>query len=471
MAMVYGRSGFPVKPVKRDSIAVLILAAGGGTRMESDLPKTLHPICGRPMLFYVLRLANALKPSAIGMVVGHGVEDVKRTAVGIAKECALSKPIQFVLQKKLLGSGHAVMEALPFLKRFKSAVIVCADTPLITYESLYALIQTHQAQQNLATLLTAKIAKPKGYGRIVRSPLGDVLRVVEESVAAPKELAITEVNSGSYVFEVSALLESLKEIGVKGEKKEHFLTDILEIVRSKSGRIGAYVSQTPEEIHGVNTRIQLAAAQRTMNRRILDRLMLSGVTIKDPSSVHTDCDVDIKRDSVIEPFVVISGKTRIGKSSRIGSFSRLSNVEVGDDCEVSMSSLDSCRILDNSSVGPFANIRPGSVIGPRAKIGNFSEVKASHIDAGSKVNHLSYIGDADIREDVNIGAGTITCNFDGKMKHQTVIDTGAFIGSNVNLVAPVKVGRNARVAAGSTITENVPPKNLAIARARQVNKP
>jgi bifunctional UDP-N-acetylglucosamine pyrophosphorylase/glucosamine-1-phosphate N-acetyltransferase len=470
MALVYGRPGFSVKPVKSGSIAVLILAAGGGTRMESDLPKTLHPICGRPMLFYVLRLANALKPSAIGMVVGHGADQVKLAASGIAKECAISKPIQFIVQKKLLGSGHAVLEALPFLKRFTTAVIICADTPLITHDSLYALIQTHQTHQNLATLLTAKIPKPRGYGRIVRSPLGDVLRIVEESVAAPKELAINEVNSGSYVFEVSALQESLKEIISKGDKKEYFLTDILEIVRSKSGRIGAYVSQVPEEIHGVNTRIQLAAAERVMNRRILDRLMLAGVTIKDPSSVHVGCDVDIAKDSVIEPFVVISGKTQIGKSTRIGSFSRLSNVKVGNECEISMSSLDSCRILDKSMVGPFTHIRPGSVIGPRAKIGNFSEVKASHVGANSKVSHLSYIGDADVREDVNIGAGTITCNFDGKEKHQTVIEAGAFIGSNVNLVAPVRIGRQARVAAGSTITENVPAKALAIARERQVNK-
>lgn len=470
MEPLYRRSEVSIKPVKGGSLAVLVLAAGQGLRMNSDIPKALHPLCGRPMLFYILRLANALKPSGIGMVLGHGYDAIKQSASGMAKEHGILKPIQFIVQKKLLGSGQAVLEALPFLKKFKTTLILCADTPLITYESLYALIQNHQSRQNLATLLTAKIPNPQGYGRIVRSPLGEVLRIVEDPVASPKELSINEVNSGAYVFEVSALLEGLKEIGVKGEKKEHFLTDILEIVRAKGGRVGAHLSQTPDEASGINTRVQLAAAERVMNRRILERLMISGVTIKDPSSVHVDCDVEIARDVVIEPFVVISGKTKIGKSTRIGSFSRLSNVEVGMECDIRLSCLDSCRILDKSEIGPFSHIRTGSVIGPKARIGNFSEVKASRVGAGSKVNHLSYIGDADIREDVNVGAGVITCNFDGKKKHPTLIEAGAFVGSNVNLIAPVKIGRQARVAAGSTITDDVPAKALAIARERQVNK-
>jgi bifunctional UDP-N-acetylglucosamine pyrophosphorylase/glucosamine-1-phosphate N-acetyltransferase len=470
MAFIYGRNDIPVKPVKNSQIAVLILAAGSGTRMESELPKVLHPICGRPMLFHSLRAASALKPAAIGIVIGHQADLVKKAAGAMFKDCAISKPPQFILQKKLLGSGNAVLESLPFLKKFKSVVVLCADTPLVTYESLYSLIQNHQAHNNLATLLSAKLSNPKGYGRVIRSPLGEVLKIVEETVATPKEAAVGEINSGSYIFEVSALLEGLKEIGAKGEKKEHFLTDILEILRSKGGRVSAHLTPNSEEALGVNTRVQLAAAERIMNRRILERLMLSGVTIKDPGSVHIDCDVDVARDVVIEPFVMISGKSKIGKKTRIGAFSRLSNVEIGPECEIEMSRLDSCRILEKSEIGPFSHIRPDSVVGPKARVGNFSEVKASRIGMGSKVSHLSYIGDAEIGEDVNVGAGTITCNFDGKKKNQTVIEAGAFVGSNVNLVAPVKVGRYARIAAGSTITENVPAKALAIARERQINK-
>jgi bifunctional UDP-N-acetylglucosamine pyrophosphorylase/glucosamine-1-phosphate N-acetyltransferase len=470
MAFIYGRNDVPVKPVKNSQIAVLILAAGSGTRMESDLPKVLHPICGRPMLFHILRVASALKPASIGIVIGHQAEIVKKAAMGMVKECSISKPPQFIHQKKLLGSGNAVLESLPILKKFKSVVVLCADTPLITYESLYCLIQNHQAHNNLATILSAKVLNPKGYGRVIRSPLGEVLKIVEEALATPKEAVVNEINSGSYIFEVSALIEGLKEIGVKGEKKEHFLTDILEILRSKGGRIAAHLTPNSEEAGGVNTRAQLAAAERIMNRRILDRLMLSGVTIKDTVSVHIDCDADIARDVVIEPFVVIAGKSKIGKNTRIGAFSKLSNVEIGAECEIEMSRLDSCRVLEKCEIGPFSHIRPGSVVGPRARVGNFSEVKASRIGAGSKVSHLSYIGDAEIGDEVNVGAGTITCNFDGKKKNRTVVETGAFVGSNVNLVAPVKVGRYARIAAGSTITEDVPAKALAIARERQINK-
>ncbi len=470
MAFIYGRNDIPVKPVKNSQIAVLILAAGSGTRMESELPKVLHPICGRPMLFHVLRVALALKPASIGVVIGHQVEIVKKSAQEMFKECSISKPPQFIIQKKLLGSGNAVLESLPFLKKFKSVVVLCADTPLLTYESLYSLIQNHQAHNNLATLLSAKVSNPKGYGRVIRSPLGEVLKIVEETLATPKEAAINEINSGSYIFEVNALVEGLKEIGAKGEKKEHFLTDILEILRSKGGRIGVHLTPNSEEALGVNTRVQLAAAERIMNRRILERLMLSGVTVKDPASVHVDCDVDIARDVIIEPFVMIAGKSKIGKKTRIGAFSKLSNVEIGAECEIEMSRLDSCRLMDRSEIGPFSHIRPGSVIGPKVRIGNFSEVKASRIGTGSKVSHLSYIGDAEIGDNVNVGAGTITCNFDGKKKNQTVIETGAFVGSNVNLVAPVKVGRQALIAAGSTITEDVPAKAKAFARARQVNK-
>ncbi len=452
------------------SLGVLILAAGEGTRMESSIPKVLHHVGGRPMIFYTLRLANAVKPLAIGVVVGYEAERVKTSVQGLAKDCQIARPISFILQKKALGSGNAVLEAMPFLKKFKTVVVLCGDTPLLTYESIYGLFQSHEEQKGQVTLLTARLANPKGYGRIVRSPLGEVQRIVEESVGTAKELAINEINSGAYCFEVEALMSGLKEIGAKGPKKEHFLTDVLELIRARGGKVNAYVSQVPEEVLGVNSRIQLSTAERIMNRRLLERLMLSGVTVVDPNSTHIDADVEIGQDSVIYPGTILRGKTKIGKMCRIGPYTHIYEAQIGNECVVRMSYLDTCRVLEKSEIGPFSNIRPESVIGPRAKVGNFTEVKASRIGFGSKVNHLSYIGDCEIHEDVNIGAGTITCNYDGKAKHKTTISAKAFVGSNVNLIAPVKIGRGAKIAAGSTVTEDVPDEALAIARARQVIK-
>jgi bifunctional UDP-N-acetylglucosamine pyrophosphorylase/glucosamine-1-phosphate N-acetyltransferase len=452
------------------SLGVLVLAAGEGTRMESTIPKVLHNVGGRPMLFYTLRLANALKPASMGVVVGYEAERVKSAVLGMARDCGISRPVQFIYQKKQMGSGNAVLEAVPFLKKFKTVVVLCGDTPLLTYESIYNLARSHDDQKGQVTLLTARLANPKGYGRIVRSPLGEVMRIVEESVGTSKELSINEINSGAYCFEVEVLLQGLKDIGPTGPKKEHFLTDIMELIRAKGGKINAYLSQAPEEVLGVNSRIQLSTAERIMNRRLLERLMLSGVTVLDPNSTHIDADVEVGQDTVIQPGTILRGKTKIGRHCMIGPYCFIENSSVGAECEVRISQLVDCRILERTAIGPFSNIRAESVIGPRAKIGNFTEVKASRIGFGSKVNHLSYIGDAEIHEDVNIGAGTITCNYDGRAKHKTTIAAKAFVGSNVNLIAPVKIGRGARIAAGSTVTEDVPDEALAIARARQVIK-
>jgi bifunctional UDP-N-acetylglucosamine pyrophosphorylase/glucosamine-1-phosphate N-acetyltransferase len=388
----------------------------------------------------------------------------------MAKSVGFTRPIQFIVQKKPIGSGNAVLESLPFLRKFKTAIVMCGDTPLLTYESIYNLALTHDQLKGQATLLTARVPNPKGYGRIIRGALGEVQRIVEESVASSKELSITEVNSGAYVFELSALMQGLKEVSAKGPNKEHFLTDVMEVIRSKGGRIHAYASTNSEEIQGINNRAQLAMAERILNKRMLERLMLSGVTIRDPQSTHVDTDVEIGQDSVIYPGTILRGHTKIGRLCQIGPYTHVEDSVVGNECEIRFSCVTSARLLEKTSVGPFANIRPDSTIGPRARIGNFSEVKNSRIGFGSKVNHLSYIGDADIAEDVNIGAGTITCNYDGKEKHKTIIGAKAFIGSNVNLIAPVKVGRRAKVAAGSTVTDDIPDDALAIARARQVNK-
>ncbi len=454
---------------KPGSLGVLILAAGEGTRMESSLPKVLHSVGGRPMLFYGLRLANALKPAGIGVVIGHQADHVQKEIEEMTKGW-LNRPITYIRQKHPTGSGGAVLEAMPFLKKFQTAVVACGDTPLLTFETVYGLVNAHREQKGQVTLLTARLATPKGYGRVVRSPLGEVLRIVEESEATPKEAAITEINSGTYCFEVAPLLDAVRGIAPQGPKKEIYLTAALELARQKGGRVNAHVCGNAEEALGVNTRVQLAHVERVLNRRCLDRLMLSGVTIVDPSHTYVDADVEIGQDSIVLPGTILKGKTQIGKACHVGPFTYIEDTTLGNNCEVRNSYVNGARILEKTTIGPYSHIRPGTVAGPRARIGNFSEIKASRIGFGSKVPHLSYIGDADIAEDVNVGAGTITCNFDGTEKHKTVIGAKAFIGSNVNLVAPVKIGRGAKIGAGSTITEDVPEGALAIARARQENK-
>ncbi|MBI4051771.1 MAG: bifunctional UDP-N-acetylglucosamine diphosphorylase/glucosamine-1-phosphate N-acetyltransferase GlmU [Elusimicrobia bacterium] len=452
-------------------LVVLILAAGQGTRMESVKPKVLHPMGGYPMLFYLLRLANALKPQGIGVVVGHMADEVQTGVEENIKKWGINRPITFIRQKQSLGSGHAVVESVSFLKKFQTALIYCGDTPLLTFETIFSLLKAHQEQKSQATLLSAKLNNPKGYGRIVRSPMGDVLKIVEESETSGKEASILEVNSGVYCFEVSWLLESLKSLTPKGMRREYYLTDMVEALRSKGCRVLTQLSGNPEEILGVNSKIQMSQVERILNRRVLERLMLSGVTVVDPTHTYVDSDVEVGQDSVIYPGTILKGRTKVGKLCTVGPFVYLEDTVVGNESEIKMAScLVESRVLDKSVVGPFAHLRPASVVGPKAKIGNFTEIKASRIGFGSKVPHLSYVGDADIAEEVNIGAGTITCNFDGTEKHKTIIGPKAFIGSNVNLVAPVRIGRGAKVGAGSTITEDVPEDSLAIARSRQVVK-
>jgi len=462
IAREQGKTGSP--------FAVLVLAAGQGTRMVSATPKVLHPLGGRPMIAYLLRLANALKPSAIGLVVGHQEELIRKEVAGSAKAWGLTRPVAFIRQKELTGSGSAVVEALPFLKKYRTALVMCGDSPLLTFDTVYSLLGAHQRDKAQVTMLTARMPNPKGYGRIVRGPHGEVLRVVEETSATPKEAAITEVNSGTYCFETALLVSALKQLRPQGPKQERYLTDCLEIIQRQGGRAGAYLAPSHEEVLGINSRVHLAQAERVLNRRALERLMLSGVSVTDPAHTYADSDVEVGQDSVLLPGTVLRGATKIGSRCRIGPYACIENSSIGNESSVAFSQVVDARILEKCSVGPFSNIRPGSVLGPRAKVGNFSEIKASKIGFGSKVPHLSYIGDAEIAEDVNVGAGTITCNYDGVEKHKTVIGPKAFIGSNVNLVAPVKVGRGARIAAGSTVTEDVPEGALALARAQQVNK-
>lgn len=459
-----------MKTEKKGPLGVLILAAGQGTRMHSSLPKVLHRIGGRPMIYYTLRLAAAMKPAAIGIVVGHEAETVRKAIQESLEEWGINRPVTFIHQKSLTGSGAAVLESLPFLKKFKTALVTAGDTPLLTFDTLHAVLKQHEDQKSQVTMLSARLRDPRGYGRIVRSPLGEVVRIVEELDATPKEAAITEVNSGTYCFEVALLVDAVKKLSPKNAKKELYLTDALEHIRTGGGRVSAHMTATGEEAQGVNNRLQLSNAERILNRRMLERLMLSGVTVLDPNTTYADADVEVGQDSVLLPGTILRGKTKVGRQCRIGPWTRIEDSVIGNECEVICSYVKEARLLEKTSVGPFAHLRPGTSAGPRARIGNFTEIKATRLGYGSKVPHLSYIGDADIAEDVNVGAGTITCNYDGKEKHKTVIGAKAFIGSNVNLVAPVKVGRGAVVAAGSTITEDVPDGMIAFARERQVNK-
>lgn len=453
---------------KGGPLGILILAAGQGTRMQSDRPKVLHEIGGRPLIYYVLRLANALKPNGIGIVVGHKEEEVKRKVFDSLKPWGISRNVTVIRQKNPTGSGGAVLDSLAFLKKFQTAIVMCGDSPLLTFDSLFSLYNQHKNEKGQVTMLTARLQNPKGYGRIVRSPVGEVLRIVEEPHATPKESAISEVNSGTYCFEVPLLANAVKKLRPQGSKSELYLTDCLESVRQNGGRVAAFMSMSPEEVLGINTRLQLAQAERVLTRRMLERLMLSGVTITDPNHIYVDADVEVGQDTVLYPGTILRGRTKIGKQCRIGPYTQIEDSTIGNECSVQASFVTGARILEKSSIGPYSHVRPGTVAGPRAQIGSFSEIKASRIGFGSKIPHLSYIGDSDIAEDVNVGAGTITCNYDGEKKHKTVIGAKAFIGSNVNLVAPVKVGRGAKIGAGSTITKDVPEGALAIERGEQV---
>lgn len=457
---------------KGKGLGVLVLAAGKGERMGSDLPKVLHPFLGRPMIAHVLHLADSLRPQGIGIVVSPQLPVVRETIEANLKDWGVSRRVSFIAQKEQRGTGHAVQEAAAFVKQFDSVVLLCGDTPRLSYDTVAAMAKQHRANGDSATVLTARVGNPFGYGRIVRGPGGDLLRIVEESVADADERRINEINTGVYCFDTAPFMSSLERLKPKGPKRELFVTDAIEGLRQDNLKVGAFLTDSPDEFLGVNTRFQLANLERAARRRILERLMLAGVAVVDPASVYVDEGVEVGRDSVLEPGVILRGRTRIGERCRIGPFAEFTDTVVGDDCVVRLgSSLDRAKVGDGCVVGPMAHLRPGSVLGERAKVGNFSETKNMKLGRGSKVPHLSYVGDAEIGEDVNVGAGTITCNFDGREKHKTIIGDGAFIGSNTNLVAPVRVGKGARIGAGSTITDDVEEGGLAIARARQVVKP
>jgi bifunctional UDP-N-acetylglucosamine pyrophosphorylase/glucosamine-1-phosphate N-acetyltransferase len=439
---------------------VVILAAGLGTRMKSGLAKALHPVAGMPLVRHVLKAAADLDPEKTILVLGHQADKV-RNAAG-------NQGVEIVLQAEQLGTGHAVMQAREAFSEARGPVVIlCADTPLLTGGTLRAALELHQKSRAAVTLITAELADPFGYGRVVRSR-GGVMRVVEEKDATAAQKKIKEVNAGIYCFDRQFLLASLDLLGKDNAQGEYYLPDTIELAKKKKRAVAALVCGDPDEVMGVNSRYDLSRAEEVMGRRINRRWMAEGVTMFDPESTFVGIEASLGRDVVIYPNVRIEGKTKIGDACIIYPGSRIidstiSNAVLVKDCSV----IEESDIASGASIGPFAHLRPGSVIGADARIGNFVEVKKSTIGAGSKANHLSYIGDATVGRDVNIGAGVITCNYDGYEKYRTVIEDGVFVGSDTQIVAPVTIGKGALVAAGATITRDVPADALAISRVPQ----
>ena len=457
-------------PEKND-LCVVILAAGLGTRMKSDLPKVLHVLGDLPLAARVIKKISVLKPSKIVVVVGHKAGLVRETLGRYLEKNPMPAKVVFVTQRLLKGSGRAVQEAVPEIKSFKNTLILCGDAPLFRTLTLKRLRAAYAARRPDCLVMTADLAEPGSYGRIKRAADGTVRAIVEASDASPEELALQEVNSGTYFFRTSALLKALKTLKRKGPKGEYYLTDSLENILAAGGTVRAFKAADESEITGINSRRDLAGAYKMLNKRVILELMDNGVTVTDPDNTYIEEGVKIGRDTVIHPGMHISGKTVIGRNCRIGPYGVIEDCRIDDGAQVKFACcLSSSRVRSGCVIGPFARLRPLSDIGPDAEIGNFAEVKKSRIKRGCKMHHHSYVGDTAMGEKVNIGAGTITCNYDGKNKNRTVIGRGAFIGSNTNLVAPVRIGALAYTAAGSTITENVPGGMLAIARARQVLK-
>lgn len=442
------------------SLDIVILAAGQGTRMVSDLPKVLHCLAGRPLVQHVVDAALRLGPHSLNVVIGHGADQVRTTIAG--------PDLNWVLQERQLGTGHAVQHALPALAEHGSTLILYGDVPLVRDGTLRQLIDI--ADGGAVALLTVKLADPTGYGRILRDHNGQVAAIVEHKDARPEQLEIREVNTGIMAVPTRELRLWLGRLDNDNAQGEYYLTDIIAMAVADGVAVEPVIAADENEVAGVNNRGQLARLERAYQQRVAEELMLAGVTLRDPQRFDLRGNLRHGRDVVVDINVVIEGRVSLGNNVRIGPNCVLRNVSIGDDSVVEANSvMEDCEIGPRCSVGPFARLRPGTCLDAGARIGNFVETKKARIGAGSKVNHLSYVGDADIGERVNVGAGTITCNYDGVNKFQTIIGDGAFIGSNTSLVAPVEVGRNATVGAGSVVTSAVPEDALAIARGRQRN--
>jgi bifunctional UDP-N-acetylglucosamine pyrophosphorylase/glucosamine-1-phosphate N-acetyltransferase len=442
---------------------VVILAAGQGTRMKSRLPKVLHEIAGRPMVEHVLRTAESVTPATVTLIVGHRADVVRERL----KE---RRTLQFAVQEPQLGTAHALQQAEPVLAgRTGTVVLLSGDVPLLSPATLQRLVETHQRAGAAATVVTAIVDRPYGYGRIVRSK-DRIARIVEERDASPAQRQIKEINAGIYAFDLPPLFDALRGIASQNAQGEFYLTDLVAIYRRRKLPVATLVVDNPQEIRGINSRTELAEVSRLVRQKKNEELMAAGVTLIDPATTYIDPDVEIGPDTVIHPGVVIEGHTRIGSACEIQAHVRIVDSDIADQVSINNFCLIvGARVADGAQVGPFAHLRPDTQVGEKARIGNFVELKKTTLGPGSKANHLAYLGDATIGANVNVGAGTITCNYDGERKHPTIIEDGAFIGSDSQLIAPVRVGKGAYVAAGSSITEDVPAGSLGIARGRQSN--
>lgn len=440
----------------------IILAAGKGTRMKSKRYKVLHEVCGKPMIQHIVDQVKESNIDQTIVVVGHGAEEVKRQ---------LGNEVSYVFQKEQLGTGHAVMQAAPLLLNEEGTTIVlCGDTPLLKKSTIDALIKEHESKGAKATILTAEADDPTGYGRIIRSHDGSVEKIVEHKDASEAELKVTEINTGTYCFDNKALFTALQNVNNDNAQGEYYLPDVIEILQKRGEIIAAYVTPDFNETIGVNDRIALSKAEQYMRERINEQLMKNGVTLIDPTNTYIGANVKIGADTIIYPGCVISGDTIIGEGCTIGPHSEIYASKIGNETVIKQSVVHDSEVGNKVSIGPFSHLRPKTSLRDNVRIGNFVELKKASMGEGSKASHLSYLGDAEIGDYVNIGCGSITVNYDGKNKYLTKIEDGAFIGCNSNLIAPVTIGKSAYIAAGSTITDDVPDNSLAIARQRQTTK-
>ncbi|MGH9935327.1 MAG: bifunctional UDP-N-acetylglucosamine diphosphorylase/glucosamine-1-phosphate N-acetyltransferase GlmU [Blastocatellia bacterium] len=455
----------------KSPVNVLILAAGLGTRMKSSQAKVLHKIGSRPLIAHALRTAAKLDPENIFVVVGHQAGKVEEAARA-SLDPAGTPSLQFSMPSEQRGTGHAVKCASGALENARGSLVVFyGDTPAVKAGTLRNLVAEHERAGNAATLITMRVDPPPAYGRIIRDARGNFLKIVEERDCSAGERAITEVNPGFYCFDVPALLDALEKLSPHNAQNEYYLTDVPQHMLEAGLGAGTVFHEDPRELDGVNTRAELAAIWKRLRHETIDRLMADGVTIIDPDSTYIDDSVEIGRDTVIHPQVIIEGDSRIGANCEIHSWSRLVNVEIGDECKV----LNSCVIVSSkltarNTVGPFAHLRLHTELAEEATIGNFVEVKKSRLGRKTKSMHLTYLGDATIGDRVNIGAATVTCNYDGKQKHPTIIEADVKIGSATMLVAPVRVGRGSITGAGSVVTKDVPPDSLVAGVPAQVKK-
>ncbi len=441
-------------------LAAVVLAAGKGTRMKSALPKVLHELNGQPMVHYPVQQAACLGCQPTVLVVGHGAEEVR--------ECFADQEVGFAVQEQQLGTGHALLSAREALADFSgSLLLLCGDVPLLRQETLQQLLDYHRSEGASATVLTANMSDPFGYGRILRDG-SEVLGIVEEKDATDEQRTICEINTGIYIFEAPLVFEILSGLGCDNAQGEYYLTDVLAKLRSGGGKVRALVMDDPAEAMGINSRVQLAEAAGLMRQRINERHMLGGVTLIDPAAIYIDSQVEIGADTIIHPGVCLWGATRIGEGCTVEPGVTVDNCQVADGVRLKAGSvLEGSEIGAHSDVGPMAHLRPGTVLAGHNKVGNFVETKKAFIGEGSKASHLTYIGDAELGARVNVGCGTITCNYDGVNKHKTIIEDDVFVGSDTQFVAPVFIGRNSLIGAGSTITKDVPADSLAISRSPQ----